>query len=185
MSACGIVLAAGAGSRFGGPKALAREPDGSSWLVRAVRALADGGCAPVLVALGAAPEAAALLPDGLADVVVGPVPDWADGLSASLRASLAAAGGTGATAAVVIPVDAPALPASAVRRLVAVAAPDALARATYRGEPGHPALIGRGHWCALSAAVSGDRGAARYLTAHRAAAVACDDLWSGEDVDSR
>lgn len=182
MTPCGIVLAAGAGTRFGGPKALAREPDGSSWLVRAVRALSDGGCAPVLVALGAAPEAAALLPPG---AVVVSVPDWRDGLSATLRAALAAAESTAAAAAVVVPVDVPALPASAVRRLVARAAPDALARATYRGEPGHPVLLGREHWVALAAAGTGDRGAGPYLAAHGADGIPCDDLWSGDDVDAR
>ena len=47
------MLAAGAGARFGGPKALAREPDGTPWVVLAVRMLKDAGCDLVLVALGA------------------------------------------------------------------------------------------------------------------------------------
>ncbi|MCT9819357.1 NTP transferase domain-containing protein [Microbacterium sp. W1N] len=182
MGCCGVVLAAGAGTRFGGPKARARDADGTPWLARTVQTLREAGCDPVLVTLGAAPDAAGLLPAG---VVVVPVPGWEEGLSASLRAALSAAAGTDADAAVVVPVDMPALPASAVQRLVARTAPDALARATYGGEPGHPALIGRAHWAAVAASVAGDRGAAPYLAAHAAAPVPCDDLWSGADVDRR
>ena len=53
MAVAGLVLAAGAGTRMGGPKALVHDPDGTSWLVRAVSSLADGGCAGVTVVLGA------------------------------------------------------------------------------------------------------------------------------------
>jgi CTP:molybdopterin cytidylyltransferase MocA len=71
---CGLVLAAGAGTRFGGPKALAREPDGTPWIALAVRMLRAAGCDPVLIALGAsADEARPLVPAG-AQVVI--VPDW-------------------------------------------------------------------------------------------------------------
>ncbi|WP_157602283.1 NTP transferase domain-containing protein, partial [Promicromonospora kroppenstedtii] len=49
----GIVLAAGAGSRFGMPKALARSDGGTPWLELACQALVDGGCADVVVVLGA------------------------------------------------------------------------------------------------------------------------------------
>ena len=86
---CGIVLAAGAGTRFGGPKALARTPEGEPWIARAARALRDGGCDEVVVVLGAGADAAALLvPDGTRVVIAA---DWAGGLSHSLRAGLAAA----------------------------------------------------------------------------------------------
>ena len=185
---CGIVLAAGAGRRYGGPKALARDPDGTPWLTRAVRTLQSAGCSPVLVALGAAPEAADLLPADIADVVVVPVPEWADGLAATLHAALGAAASTDAESTVVVPVDVPGLPASAVCRVIAAAAPagvDGLARATYGGDPGHPVIIGRSHWAEVAASVSGDRGAGAYLAAHAALAVPCDDLWSGADVDTR
>jgi CTP:molybdopterin cytidylyltransferase MocA len=59
----GLVLAAGAGRRFGGPKALARTAAGTPWLVLAVRSLLEGGCRDVTVLLGAAAdEATALVP---------------------------------------------------------------------------------------------------------------------------
>lgn len=84
----GLVLAAGAGTRFGGPKGLARTPDGEPWVARAVRTLRAAGCDPVLVTVGAQAEAvAALVP---ADAEVVRVSGWQEGLAASLRAGLRA-----------------------------------------------------------------------------------------------
>src|SRR5207248_414355 len=59
----GLLLAAGAGRRFGGPKALALL-DGEPLVLRALRTLEAAGCEPVRVVVGAAaPEVTALLPD--------------------------------------------------------------------------------------------------------------------------
>lgn len=98
----GIVLAAGSGSRFGMPKALAED---GAWLASAVRALRAGGCERVFVVLGATgparyddesvPGAAPLVsqtpripvPPGACPVWAA---DWAVGVSASFRAGLAA-----------------------------------------------------------------------------------------------
>src|SRR5262249_25906365 len=81
----GVLLAAGAGRRYGMPKALA---EGGAWLRRSVAVLIDGGCAPVLVVLGAsAQQAAPLVPDIARTVVAA---DWAEGMGASLRTGLAA-----------------------------------------------------------------------------------------------
>ncbi|GAA4189433.1 nucleotidyltransferase family protein [Microbispora amethystogenes] len=52
----GLLLAAGGGSRFGGPKALV-EFEGERLAGRGVRLLAEGGCRPVLVVVGAAQAA--------------------------------------------------------------------------------------------------------------------------------
>ncbi len=59
----GLLLAAGAGTRMGMPKALVvDEETGEPWLRRAVRTLQSGGCAQLVVVLGAeAQRAAALL----------------------------------------------------------------------------------------------------------------------------
>jgi molybdenum cofactor cytidylyltransferase len=188
----GVVLAAGAGTRFGGPKALATHPDGTPWLATAVRALADAGCSPVLVVLGAsADEAAALLgtlPEADHAVVVR-ADDWADGMSASLRAALRAAAAVDPppVALAVVPVDVPDLDAATMRRVVdrAPVDPSTLRQAVFRGRPGHPALIGRDHWATLAAAVRGDAGARAYLAAHSALPVEAADVSSGEDVDRR
>ncbi len=51
--AAGLVLAAGGGRRYGGPKALVHH-EGSLLVERAVRTVRDAGCAPVVVVLGAA-----------------------------------------------------------------------------------------------------------------------------------
>lgn len=179
----GLVLAAGAGRRFGGPKALARTAAGASWLELAVSTLRSGGCTEVLVALGAeAGQARTLLPDGARPVEV---TDWATGMAASLRAGLAAAWAEGGDAVVVVPVDTPGLPAAAVRRVIdAVENPAAaLIQATYDGAPGHPVLIGRSHGGPLAATLTGDTGARVYLRDQGALRIECSDLWSGHDID--
>ncbi|MFT4051051.1 MAG: nucleotidyltransferase family protein [Microbacterium sp.] len=186
MSVCGIVLAAGAGVRFGGPKALARDENGIPWTERAVATLREAGCAPVLVCLGAERAAASPLVPQVATIVE--VPDWHLGLSASVKAGLRVAAQTDASAALIVPVDVPELPASVCRRVLDAATPDseaALCRAVYSGRPGHPALIGRVHWVPVAAELVGDRGAGAYLTSHGATAIECGDLWHGRDVDVR
>jgi len=185
-SLCGLVLAAGAGTRFGGPKALAVSDDGTPWIAHAVQVLTDAGCRRVVVALGAAAaEAGALVPPHAETVVVA---DWAEGLSATLRLGLRTAVVRRPDAVLVVPVDTPGMPVSAVQRVIeAVSAPwaDVLAQAVYRGEPGHPVLIGADHVEPLAASLSGDRGARAYLTTHGALEVECGDLWSGADIDTR
>ncbi|MDQ1082581.1 MULTISPECIES: NTP transferase domain-containing protein [Microbacterium] len=179
----GLVLAAGAGRRFGGPKALARTPAGAPWVALAVRALVEGGCRDVTVVLGAgADEAQALVPRTARIVRA---EDWAEGMSASLRSGLRALAGGPAVAAVVVPVDTPDLLPSAVARVMRRARPEALAQATYAGRPGHPVLLGRAHWKPLSGLIRGDIGARPYLIAQGADLVECGDLWAGADVDSR
>jgi CTP:molybdopterin cytidylyltransferase MocA len=178
----GLLLAAGAGSRMGTPKALVAD-DAGSWLVRGVRLLDDGGCSAVTVVLGARSAEAVALLDGLGvDVVI--AMDWEEGMSASLRAGLKALPGD-ADAAVVLLVDLPDLTAEVVQRVVSAAdGPGVLARATYDGRPGHPVLIGRDHWAGVVASATGDRGARDYLDAHGHVGVECGDLATGEDVDT-
>ena len=183
MSAHGLLLAAGAGSRMGTPKALVSD-DAGPWLPRGVSTLLDGGCTAVTVVLGAAVDEAMSLVDGLGvDVVV--AHDWAEGMSASLRSGLRSLEGrdTDAEAAVVHLVDLPDVGSDVVERAIARGA--ALARASYGGVPGHPVLIGRPHWSPVAASVSGDQGARDYLRAHDAVLVECGDLAPGVDVDRR
>lgn len=178
----GLLLAAGAGTRFGGPKALARDDDGTSWLLRSVQALRP--CAEIVVVLGAEAErAAALLPMSVSRVRAD---DWAEGMGASLRAGLEALASTDHDAALVSLVDLPDVDATVVARLVGtVTGRGDLARASYGGVPGHPVLLGRDHWAGVAATSTGDRGARDYLAAHEVALVECGDLATGADVDSR
>jgi CTP:molybdopterin cytidylyltransferase MocA len=173
----GLVLAAGAGRRYGGPKALV---DG--WLDHSLAALAEGGCADRTVVLGAAAEQArALVPDGVGVVVAD---DWADGMGASLRAGLALL--AECDAVLVTLVDLPDVGPEVVRRLVDRAGDgSALARATYGGRPGHPVLIGHDHLAGAATSAHGDTGARDYLTTHQAILVECGDLATGRDVDVR
>ena len=178
----GLLLAAGAGTRMGRPKALVVGDDGTPWLHASIARLQEGGCRRVTVVLGAAAdEAAQLVP---ADVHVVVAADWAEGMGASLRAGLVALD-RDADAVLVTLVDLPDVTAEVVRRVVAAATgPGVLARATYDGTPGHPVLIGRDHWDGVRATASGDKGARDYLAAHDVAAIECGDLATGRDVDT-
>ncbi|CAN5299907.1 nucleotidyltransferase family protein [soil metagenome] len=180
MVLTGVLLAAGAGSRMGLPKALVRDPDGTSWLVRSIEVLRAAGCDDVVVVLGArAEEARPLAPS---DVRVVIADDWAEGMAASLRCGLRAL--DAGDLAVVTLVDLPDVGPDVVRRVVAAASgPATLARASYDGLPGHPVLLGRDHWSPIVADVSGDQGAKGYLRRHDCALVECGDLASGADQD--
>jgi MoxR-like ATPase/CTP:molybdopterin cytidylyltransferase MocA len=186
----GVVLAAGGGRRMGRPKALVRDPDGTSWLNRAVDVVVAAGCEPVVVVLGA--EA-----DEAADVLVErgdegrPVRwveagDWSEGMGASLRRGLRAALDTAATTAVVTLVDLPDVTAAVVERVVTAVGddPSGLGRAAYRGVPGHPVVLGREHWSAVADGAVGDRGARDYLAANDTLLVECGDLATGADIDT-
>jgi CTP:molybdopterin cytidylyltransferase MocA len=176
VSPAGLLLAAGAGSRMGMPKALVTGEDGTPWLVRGVAALREGGCDPVTVVLGAAAEEAmVLLPDGARVVVA---EDWADGMSASLRCGLRAAAGSDEV--VVLLGDQPGVGADAVAR-VRAAAGDA-ARATYGGAPGHPVVL-RAALLARAGELRGDAGFRALLGG--AAEVECGDLGDPSDIDTR
>ena len=101
----GIVLAAGEGRSFGGPKALARF-GGENLLERATRTLADGGCQPVVVVLGAAAPLVRRSSElGGAVVVVNET--WSEGMGGSLRRGLDEARRQGASAGLVLLADQP------------------------------------------------------------------------------
>lgn len=187
----GLLLAAGAGRRFGGPKALAGDA-GAPWVVRTVETLRTGGCDRVVVVVGAAADRVTdVLADKVApdDVVL--ATDWADGMGASLRSGLGhlRRSDVGDVALVHL-VDLPSVGPDVVARMVEVAAAEEptrraalLARATYDGRPGHPVLLGRDHWAAAAAVSHGDRGARDLLASDRTLLVDCGDLSHGLDQD--
>lgn len=180
----GLVLAAGEGRRMGRPKALVRDPHGTSWAARAARTLLDAGCDPVLVVIGA--EAAAVRevlhhqPVQVVEAV-----DWMEGMGVSLRTGLTAMLEQSSTfAAVVVPVDLPDLSPDAVRRVAAEGHAAGLVRATYHGRPGHPVLLGRDHWRGVIDVAVGDSGARDYLLDYPPLEIECADLGGGTDVDT-
>ncbi|MGQ4596989.1 NTP transferase domain-containing protein [Nocardia sp. R6R-6] len=181
-SCAGVVLAAGAGTRYGRPKVLA---EGGAWLRAAVAALRGGGCDPVIVVLGATGPTPQIidLPAGVHHVWAA---DWATGVSAALRAGLIAAAGTPARYVAIMPVDTPDVGADVVARVLAaaLATPSGLARAVFHDAPGHPVVIAHKHWNAVCADAVGDSGARAYLTGRTdMVCVPCDDLATGMDRD--
>ncbi|OBJ86641.1 nucleotidyltransferase family protein [Mycobacterium asiaticum] len=171
----GVLLAAGAGRRYGKPKVLV---DG--WLASAVAALRGGGCDVVLVVLGAAQVP---LPDGIIGVTAS---DWQIGLSASVRAGLTEASAVGAEYAVLHVVDTPDVGAAVVTRVVqrALGSRSGLAQAYYGYRPGHPVVIARRYFDEVMACVAGDRGAGPFLRRRGDVEVVhCEDLASGVDYD--
>lgn len=151
-----VVLAAGRATRFGATKQLA-EVDGRPLVRHAVDTARAADLDPVLVVVGHDADAVrAVLPAGVTAV---DNPAHAEGQATSLRAGVAAATATEATALVVLLADQPGITAAAVRAVVAAHAAGALvARARYDDRPGHPVLFDRSVWPAL-AEVSGDVGA--------------------------
>lgn len=171
----GVVLAAGAGTRFGMPKVLAAEGE---WLKSAVRALVGGGCADAIVVLGAAVVA---VPEPARAVVA---TEWSDGLSASLRTAIEAVAQTDADLMALQLVDTPDIGSDVIARVVAATAETGLARAVYSGRPGHPVVIARRYWPELLVALHGDEGAKPFLRGRTdVVAVECGDLATGADID--
>lgn len=180
MTVTGLVLAAGGGSRYGMPKALA--PYRGGLLVEhAAGTLRAAGVARTVVVLGAAARQVRAVAD-LRDAVTVDNPDWPTGLASSLRAGLAAADGT---AVVVLLVDMPGVTAEAVRRITAGSVASSLVMAGYGERRGHPVLLGRDHWAGVADAATGDSGARAYLRAHAAQVrvVDCADVADDTDLD--
>lgn len=129
-----VVLAAGAGTRMGAPKALLRL-GGRSFVRRAIALAEAAGAAPIVAVAGAVPLPPAEL--GSARAVVNT--DWPKGQMSSLQVGLAAIAGAAPDGVLVLTVDRP---------HVAPATVVALAEA-HRGDPSaiwQPALAGRrGH----------------------------------------
>jgi molybdenum cofactor cytidylyltransferase len=172
--AAGLVLAAGEGRRFGGAKQLALL-DGRPLIEHALAALA--GLERVVVVLGArAGEIRAAADPGRAEVVV--CPDWAEGLSASLRCGLDAL--RGASEVVVVLADQPFITPAVVARVRA--APGPAARAVYDGAPGHPVVIRR-PMLDRAGELRGDAGFRDLLTG--VSEVECSDLADPRDIDTR
>jgi CTP:molybdopterin cytidylyltransferase MocA len=181
VTVAGLLLAAGAGRRMGGPKALL-QLDGRTFVERGVALLRDAGCDPVIVVVGAAADD--VRPFVVADVVV--AADWAEGVGASLRAGLAALQSRAATACVITLVDQPLIDVQAVRRLLDAAGDVDVAVATYDGVPLHPVLLDRTVWSGVSDLAVGDIGAKAWMRLHpaRVLNVPCDGLGSAVDIDT-
>lgn len=168
MKLAGLVPAAGAGTRFGGPKVLATLR-GEPLVVRAARLLAPLCAAGVHVVAGAAgPEirralAGAGLPPG---VTVVDNPDWPRGLSTSLVRGIASLPAD-TDAVLILLGDQAAVDAADLAALVAAwqVEPALIAAAGFADRLGPPVVIPRQYWPQL-AALRGDQGARSLLEWH-------------------
>ncbi len=174
-----IILAAGSGTRMGGPKALLTL-DGETLLQRAVRIAGEAGCDPVLAVVG--------------DWDPGPLPAQvirnsaaAEGMASSIRAGIAALPQE-AERALLLVVDQVAVDGILLRRLLTLsdADPERPTGCAYSGTLGIPAVLPRRLFPELLT-LSGDRGAKAILLREDAAALPFPegilDLDTPEDLD--
>jgi CTP:molybdopterin cytidylyltransferase MocA len=172
----GVVLAAGAGSRLGQPKAEV-VLGGRRLLDRAVATLLAGGCDDVL---------AITRPDGVpakfARTVPNPEPDR--GMGSSLRLALTEL--THKTDAVVILlVDLPGVQAAEVATvLTAYRQGHDLVAVRRAGQRSHPVLVGRRWWPELSESAEGDQGGRSFFAAREAHTHFVDLADSIADIDT-
>ena len=186
MTVAGVILAAGGGSRFGRPKALVQFR-GATLLQRCAQTLAEAGCDPVVVVVGAEAPTIVSGARGVTGCVV-VNPHWEGGVATSLRAGLAALTSDDVQAAVVALVDQPLVTPAVVQRLIAAWRAGApAAAASYGGAVRNPVLLGRDIWSEVLSAAHDDEGARVWLRANpeRVSAVACDDVGAPDDIDTR
>jgi nicotine blue oxidoreductase len=179
----GVLLAAGQGSRFGGPKALI-ELGGRTLAQRGVDLLRAGGADPVLVVTGAAPVS-------IAGTRTVHNPDFRTGMGSSLRAALrylqADPAAPEAQAVVVTLADQPLVGVEAVARLIAAFKEGAtVAVATYDGKPRNPVLLARERWAEVAELATGDSGARAFLRARPELVtfIECGDVGRADDIDT-
>jgi CTP:molybdopterin cytidylyltransferase MocA len=174
MTVAAVVLAAGAGTRFGGPgHKLLAEFRGRPLVWWALAAAAAAHLDEVAVIVGAV-DLGAAVPEA---VTVIENPDWASGQASSLQMAVSWATARQHEAVVVGLGDQPLVPAPA---WVAVAAsPSPVAVATFDGERRPPVRLARSVWSLLPTA--GDEGA-RVLMKRRPDLV-CEVACEGEPVD--
>ncbi len=178
MSTAGLILAAGEGSRFGGPKA----PfvfEGERLIDRSVRLMRAAGIDNIVVVLGAwsgdVPHA---------QVVVNE--NWHTGMGSSLKIGLTHfADQADVDRIVVTLVDLVGLTGEAIHRVTHSLAPISIA--TYNGTRGHPVTFARPIWTEVSNSVSGDVGAREYIRNHDdlIQEIEVGDVATGEDMDIR
>ncbi len=184
-----VLLAAGASRRMGSAKQLLRDASGEALLVRLVRDAIAGGCAPVVVVLGAYAESVReVLRDALHDsasVTYAENAEWAEGMSGSIRVGLQVVEPSAATAMMLLTCDQPSVDVAHVRALLdAHANHGGRVVSKYDDVCGIPAIWPRSEW-PLLASLKGDRGARSLLRGNETAVPlpgGAMDLDTPEDV---
>jgi molybdenum cofactor cytidylyltransferase len=161
VSAGVLLLAAGAGRRFGGDKRLARLPEGPTLLQVCVRSVLASGL-PLCVCLGPGDAAAeSLLRETGAPWVN--CPGAGAGMGHTLAEGIARAPGWEAT--LVALADMPWIAAETFSAVAAASGPRRIVVPTLAGRRGHPVAFGADFYPALRA-LAGDRGARGMLASH-------------------
>jgi len=175
-----LVLAAGAGRRFGGGKLLA--PLGGVPLIRRVaEAVAGAGFAEVVLVTGADDPAVRAALSGLPLRIVN-APDWAEGMAAALRSGIAALV-PDAKGACVFLGDMPLVPVDLCARLIEAAERAGYAaRPRFEGKPGHPVAFTRTAFADLMA-LTGDQGASALLRQRPGDVAYCETADNGVLLD--
>ncbi len=176
----GILLAAGASSRFGADK-LAVAWGGRTMLHRATTAMIDAGLDPVLVVVQPGVSAPFT---GVSRSV--PNPRWCEGLSTSVQTGLAAlADDATVGAAVVAPADQPWCGAEVYRRLLDAfrSSGAGLLAASFDGAVRNPVLLERSRWH-LADRIEGDIGLSAVVRGLDPMTVECADIGSVSDIDT-
>lgn len=167
-----LVLAAGRSSRMNGPNKLLAMIDGETIIARTVRAALLSRAAEVIVVVGHdADHVRAALP-AHARLVVVENPDFAQGLSTSLRRGLSAVPAS-REGAVICLGDMPRVAARHIDALIDAFAPAAghdICVPVHAGKRGNPVLFARRYFDAIET-LSGDGGAKPLLSTHAAAVV--------------
>lgn len=178
MGVAGLLLAAGAGSRLGRPKALV-ELGGMTLAERGVALLRDGGADPIVMVTGAVDLS-------LPGVTSVHNPDWPTGMGSSLRVGLRALPAD-SSAVVIGLVDQPLISPEAVRRLISAFRDGArVAVAAYSGKRRNPVLISQELWGQVAESADADYGAREFLREHadQVTLVECGDVAHPDDLDT-
>ena len=181
-----VVLAAGRSTRMGGPNKLLALHHGQPLVRHAVEHALAAGVGPVTVVTGHQGDEVRAALAGLPVAFVDN-PDFASGLSSSLRAGIAAQDGA-VTGALIVLGDMPLVAPHILRRLAAVFREHLDIKAvvpTTLGERGNPVLVSRALFADV-AGLSGDIGARRLIEAAGAAVVdvPVDDPGIHRDIDT-
>jgi nicotine blue oxidoreductase len=179
-----IVLAAGAGSRFGGGKLLAPYL-GRTLIEATLEGLREAPVDEIIVVVGKQAEELRDVCEPYGARVV-ENPEWEVGMSTSVRTGLSVTKPE-TRAAVVLLADQPLVGSEAVGRLVAAFENGAsVAVATYEDKPRNPVLFAREVWPLLEEELSGDKGARGFIRRHSGLVteIPCDDVADPADVDT-
>lgn len=178
-----LILAGGAGQRFGGGKLLA--PLGGQPVIRWVaEAVVAGGFAEVLVVTGAEDSTIRMALNGLFCRIIH-APAWAEGMAATVRAGIAAISSDTEGVCIFLG-DMPLAPVELCGLLITAAdGAGYAARPVVSDKPGHPVAFTRAAFADLLT-LTGDQGATALLKQYPGKVAYCETDASGAlfDIDT-